>query len=139
MIHYIITGHGEFSTGLLNALEMIAGKQENLTIIPFKEGDALEAYQANLAERLENNPSGEGHIFFTDLLGGTPYKTCVSLSLMKENCYVLSGTNLGMFLEGVALRTFMDDPKTLCETIKGSGKDNIEYFTKPMIEEEVAI
>lgn len=40
MVGCILTGHGEFASGLGSAVEMIAGPQDNLTVVTFRESEA---------------------------------------------------------------------------------------------------
>lgn len=100
MLKAILTGHGEFSVGLRNALEMIAGPQENICAIPFYENEPLERFQESLEKTIQEI-SGEGSnlLILTDLFGGTPFNNAMLLSNGKENICVLAGTNLPMLLE----------------------------------------
>ncbi|MGX7419970.1 PTS sugar transporter subunit IIA [Carnobacterium gallinarum] len=138
MIEFILTGHGDFSKGLYQAIEMIAGKQENLHTVLFTLEDTPLSYQNKLKKVLKLNNQPEKVLFFTDLLGGTPFKVCAELAMEQENWSVLSGTNLGMLLEGVALRTFMDNPLLLSKQIQQAGCENITIFSEiPSTVEEV--
>ncbi|MFQ7536772.1 MAG: PTS sugar transporter subunit IIA [Clostridium sp.] len=52
MIGGIIATHAGLANGFLEAVEMIAGKQENLLAVSLREGDGLEI----LIERLQKLP-----------------------------------------------------------------------------------
>lgn len=71
MIGGIIATHAGLANGFLEAVEMIAGKQENLLAVSLREGDGLEI----LIERLQKAAAameGEELVIFTDLFGATP-------------------------------------------------------------------
>lgn len=112
MFNAIITGHGKFSIGMLDALEMIAGSQEKMKAIPFLEDDSLENYQNKIIDHMDELTKGEETlIVFTDLLGGTPFNTSMLLSSDKPNIFVIAGTNLPILLEFVVQRWADDEPK----------------------------
>ena len=56
MIGYLVTGHGEFSKGLMSSLNMIAGEQDGVTAINFEENANLEKYQETLKEKVVPSP-----------------------------------------------------------------------------------
>ena len=48
MIGLVLTGHGQFSVGVGQALEMIAGKQEAFKVVPFLENDTMDSLENKL-------------------------------------------------------------------------------------------
>lgn len=42
MINFILVSHGEMTAGLMNAVELIIGKQNGIEMITLKEGDSIE-------------------------------------------------------------------------------------------------
>ena len=126
MIGFLITGHGDFAIGLNSSLTMIAGELEALEIVPFQENVDLEGFQNELKAALDALlDKSEGVVIFTDLLGGTPFRTAMMVASEYDNVEVLTGTNLPMLLEGTALR-FTKDPQRLAEQLVESGKTGIE-------------
>lgn len=128
MIGCIVTGHGEFAPGLSKALTMIAGKQENFQVIAFEEGLALDTYEENIRATLEGLLSEtEGVLIFTDLLGGTPFRTAMMASSTFENVEILTGTNLPMLIEIGLMRTFESDVKSLAKRAVEVGTEGIQH------------
>lgn len=126
MIGFLITGHADFSKGLLSSLNMIAGEQEKVEAINFVENENLDNYQEILKETIESlQVNTEGVVVFTDLLGGTPFRTSMLIAAELENVEVITGSNLPMILEGTALR-FTDDVKSLAKQLIDNGKNGIE-------------
>lgn len=131
MIGYLVTGHGEFSKGLMSSLNMIAGEQEGVVAVNFEENVNLEKYQEILKEQVENLlKENEGVLIFTDLLGGTPFRTSMLVATEFENVEVMTGTNLPMLLEGTALR-FTDNVKEIADQLVESGQSGV---TNPRLE-----
>lgn len=101
MIGIILTGHGNFASGLNSALELIAGKQNNIEVVNFERDHSVSALETNLNSALSRLDNCDEIAFLTDLAGGSPFKSSVtiSLSLQKDKSFVIAGTNLGMLLE----------------------------------------
>lgn len=108
MVGFILTGHGNFSTGLASALNMIAGEQPNFQTVTFEEsaaatyGDDLRAAIAQMAEQ------STGVVVFVDLLGGTPFNQAMMATGAIEGVRVVCGTNLPMLIETLFMRNAND-------------------------------
>ena len=97
MIKLVVVAHGHFATGAASALELIAGKQEEVAVIDFSEGMSAQTVKEKIASELIDQTEV---LVLSDLLGGTPFK--VSTELMAEfngKMNVLSGLNLAMLIE----------------------------------------
>lgn len=118
MINAIVTGHGEFSLGMVNALEMIAGEQEGMKTIPFYNEDSMENYQDKMNEALEDISTGTSHtIIFTDLKGGTPFNVSMLLTTQEDNVSVVGGTNLPILLEFIGKRWTEGDTEEILQSL----------------------
>lgn len=127
MIGCIVTGHGEFAPGLTRAVEMIAGKQEQFQVVAFQEEEPLESFENNLQQAIETLvKETEGVLIFSDLLGGTPFRSAMVAAAPYENVEVLTGTNLPMLIEVGLLRTFEDDVQALAKKAIETGKEGIQ-------------
>lgn len=133
MIGFLITGHGDFSVGLESSLNMIAGEQDAFAIVPFYESADLDSFQSELKTAIDKLlESSDGVVIFTDLLGGSPFKTSMIVASEYENVETITGTNLPMLLEGTALR-FTEDVKEFTKQLIENGKMGIQ---NPQIELE---
>lgn len=136
MVGIIVTGHGEFATGLTAALDLIAGPQKNYCAVDFK-GDTIETLNKNLEEAFKSLSDCNGIIVFSDLPGGSPFKSSVEVSFGKyENVHVLGGTNLPMLCEIAMARSFIEDVNALVEMAINIGKEQIIEFKMPESVEE---
>lgn len=129
MYGIIITGHGRFAEGLLEAAELILGKQTNIEAINFLK----EESSVDLRDKIENAVNSmkglEGIIFLTDLAGGTPFNTSVILSEEINSCKVLGGTNLPLLIE-ILMNRELGEITELIEAGLSVGKDAIVAFEK---------
>ena len=122
----IVTGHGRFAEGITSSINLIAGPQENYAVVNFEhEVDELES---DLVSALQSLKDCSGVIIFTDLAGGSPYKTAAIVAQNFENVEIIVGTNLPMLAEIVMARSFMDDASSLAEMAVNTGKDMISRF-----------
>ena len=68
----------------------------------------------------------EGVIVFSDLLGGTPFRTAMVIASAFDNVEVLTGSNLPMLNEVGLLRKFESDVKALASQAVNTGKEGIQ-------------
>ncbi len=104
MLGIIICGHGGFASGLERAMLQILGEQEAVIAIDFPESSTTALLQAQCEAALAEIDKGDGVVFLTDLLGGTPFRVASTLALRQSNREVVTGTNLQLLLEMVLER-----------------------------------
>ncbi len=105
MVGFVLTGHGEFATGLASAIDMVAGDQAAFKVVPFS-GDAAATYGDDLKAAITamSDECPEGVLVFVDLLGGTPFNQAMMISQDVPNMQIVTGTNLPMLIELLFLR-----------------------------------
>ncbi|WP_026571290.1 PTS sugar transporter subunit IIA [Sediminibacillus terrae] len=126
MIGMVLTGHGTFPEGLLDSVQLIAGIQENVKAVSFKEDKG--ALESQLREAIASVEQGDGVICFADLAGGTPFNVSSLIANEKDNVRVVGGTNVPMVLSGVFQRE-----KSLDEFVSfvlSEGAGNVKKFEK---------
>ena len=94
MNYIVLTGHGNYATGMKSALELIVGPKENVLAFDFLKEESEEQFSLKFKDLDRKN----NYLFACDLMGGTPYKVVSRLDLNKE---ILIGTNLGGLLDTV--------------------------------------
>lgn len=134
MVGIIVTGHGRFASGMTSSIELIAGPQENYVAVDFEH--EVDELTVDLVEAIESLQECEGIIIFTDLPGGSPFKTAVELSATRDDIEVLYGTNLPMLVETSMARTFGMDLESLASMAENTGKEQISRFSLSDIEIE---
>ena len=54
MLGLIVTGHGNFATGLQSSLRLIAGEKENMCFVDFEEKDSVEDLAGKLSVAIDS-------------------------------------------------------------------------------------
>jgi len=99
MIAVILSGHGGFASGLAKAVFQVIGEQPQFKFIDFPEQATTSQLEAEMRQAVEQIDSGEGIVFLTDLLGGTPFRTASLISQERDDVQVITGTNMQMVAE----------------------------------------
>ncbi len=137
MIGIIISGHGNFATGLRSSLNLIAGNPANVEYVDFVETDSTETLKEKYMSSLNNLSNCNSVLALTDLTGGSPFKTLVELKAeVTTPLEVIGGTNLAMILEISMAKDFIDDLSALAGTALEVGKNGIIKFELIEHEEE---
>ncbi|OCG35875.1 PTS galactosamine/N-acetylgalactosamine transporter subunit IIA [Gilliamella sp. Gris1-4] len=122
MLGIILTGHGSFATGLYEAATQIIGQQMQFTAINFQDGMSSEQLEQRLNIALKQCDTGQGVVFLTDIVGGSPFRLAAMLSYQNNNIEVISGTNMPLLLEILLQREDIDLPTIRQETIENGKK-----------------
>ncbi|MCH4206839.1 MAG: PTS fructose transporter subunit IIA [Solobacterium sp.] len=132
MIGIVVTGHGNFATGLTSSVKLIAGMPEKYVAVDFVQEDSTDDLTSHLKAAFEQLAGCEGGILvFTDLMGGSPFKMSVELSVALKDKYkirVVTGTNLGMLIEANMSRGFMEDVDSLADMAIETGKQQLMKY-----------
>lgn len=132
MIGLIVTGHGHFASAITSSIRLIAGDQPNYFAVDF-DGEGTSKLENDLKAAIDKLKDNSGIIIFSDLAGGSPFKTAVTLANGNPNIRVLCGTNLPMLCEIAMARTMIDDLDTLVTTAINVGKEGVQEFEMPEI------
>lgn len=111
MVGIILTGHGRFADGLTSSVYLIAGPQKDYVAVNFEH--EVDELTTDLNAAFDQLQDCDGVIVFTDLQGGSPFKTAVELSVSRENVEIIAGTNLPMLAEVIMARSMGLDLDTL--------------------------
>ena len=127
MIGILVSGHGNFATGILSSLKLIVGDQEMISGVDFLEEHGTEELKMNIKEALKS--LGNEILVLTDIAGGSPFMNAVMIKqdLTDIHMEVVSGTNVPMLLD-VALRRESMNLNELVEIAKESGVSGISNF-----------
>ncbi|MGM3172817.1 PTS galactosamine/N-acetylgalactosamine transporter subunit IIA [Dickeya lacustris] len=99
MLGIIISGHGAFASGMAKAVEQVLGEQPNVAVIDFPESSTTSTLKQQFEEALCLVDHGDGVVFLTDLLGGTPFRVASLLAMQTPKREVITGVNLQLLLE----------------------------------------
>ena len=128
MIGILVTGHGNFGSGLTSSLELIVGKQNHYYAIDFIEGMTTEQLATEYEKAICEMKSCDGILVLSDLGGGSPFKTAVICSQGKTNIEVIAGTNLPLLLEAAMGKDFASDVTLFAQQLITTGKEQVLRF-----------
>ncbi|MGN0076745.1 MAG: PTS fructose transporter subunit IIA [Parafannyhessea sp.] len=131
MVGIIVTGHGNFASGITSALELIVGPQVAYEAIDFTSlaGTAeLEKNMSSALERLRSREDVDGVLVLCDLVGGTPFKTAATLCVPLGDVRVVAGVNLGGLVECVTQRDAVTGLDDLTKLAKDAMQASVVQF-----------
>lgn len=128
MIGIVVTGHAHFPSGLLSAIELVAGKQEGVIGVDFESGQSSGDLEAALRAALEA-VEGDEILILADLVGGTPFNTAALLQSQfpsKKIC-ILAGINMAGMVEAIFSRA-MFPFEQLVDQVKTAAVNGVVNF-----------
>ncbi len=137
MIGLLVTGHGNFGSGITSAVDLIAGKQENYQYVDFLPTYNLDDLDREIRKALDNLKDCDSVLILCDLLGGTPFNKAAEISTQMQNVNVVAGTNLSMMLEVTMTRKFEEDLDALTKAALESGVEQIAKYEFVNITQEI--
>lgn len=136
MIGVIVSGHGNFASGITSALNLILGSQEDYIAVDFSENDTATELEKNMQDAINSLSYCEKIIIFCDLLSGSPFNISIMEAMKKENIKVLYGTNLGMLIESMMKRNMGVEFDSIVNEAIETGQTQIGLFTVVQDEED---
>lgn len=94
----VVVSHGDFAKGIVNSVQMLTGKQENLDAFGLYPDEDRECLKEQVRQVLEQEQGKEEVLVLSDLFHGTPFNVCVELSRDYQFEH-LTGINLPLFIE----------------------------------------
>lgn len=128
MVGIVVSGHGNFGSGLTSSLNLIAGNPAEYEYVDFIESYSVEDLDRELRSAFDKLSACDGIIVLTDLAGGSPFKTAVVVAQDYKNVHVIGGTNLPMLIELSMARTMMEDVDALVDMSISTGKAQVVKF-----------
>ena len=101
MIGILVSGHGNFASGLTTALELLAGPQEAYQAVDFLPEHSADELKEKMQKAVAELGACDSVLILTDLTGGTPYNVASKLRLEQMEASkapaleVIGGANLG--------------------------------------------
>lgn len=132
----VVTSHGDLCSGILNSMELIAGKQENVFPVKLTES-GIGNFSENLKSVLDELTTQDQVLILCDLKGGTPYNQSYQYYLENpNNVRVVSGLNLSMLIETAMMLGSTNDLDFLADIAVQAGQAGVEKISEDDSNEE---
>lgn len=131
-----MTGHGSFATGMTSALKLIVGELKDYVPVDFASLDGVAELERNLKDAYHRLSDCEGILVFCDLVGGSPFKTAVTLAAERTDVRVIAGTNLGSLVETYMSRDSVSDLDELKNLALDTARSQVIEFKMQSVEPE---
>ena len=127
MIALLVTGHGNFATGICSALNLIAGENEHILAVDFEAKHNTHELEENLKAALDTLKAVKSILVFSDIAGGSPFKTASELKYkyLDKDIEIMAGTNLPMLIEAFMLMNVYDDASDMAKALVETGKSQV--------------
>lgn len=134
----IITGHNHFASGIYSSVQMVGGEQQNVIPVDFEDGSSDEQLLLNIEKAADTLATCDNIVCCCDLMGGSPFKESCILASKRANVKVIYGVHLGMLLEFVLQKDYIEDLDSFLDQLIETGKENIgKYVYEEYVQEEV--
>ncbi|WP_119326685.1 PTS sugar transporter subunit IIA [Companilactobacillus musae] len=131
----IVTGHGNYATGIESTVKLLAGGLTGVSFIDFTGDMDEKSLSKKFVEEIKND---DQIVFICDLLGGTPFKEAVKLSMSSDKeISVTCGCNVGSIMEiGLQLANYNGSSKELADKIVSISQNQTKVFEHKNAEPE---
>lgn len=75
----IVVSHGSYARGLVDTVQMIAGKQEDLEAFGLEPEESVDTLKEKIRQSIEQASQEEEILILTDIFYGSPFNTVISL------------------------------------------------------------
>ncbi|MDH6367656.1 MULTISPECIES: PTS fructose transporter subunit IIA [unclassified Breznakia] len=101
MNYLIMVSHGQFASGLKNALTMLVGDKEECLAIGLEDGKGIDDFTVLMKEAIRDIHPEDAIVLAGDLIGGSPLTTAMNILSeygLSQNLVVIGGMNLPLVL-----------------------------------------
>lgn len=81
MTGIILTGHGEYASGVYSGLKLFCGEVEFFESVDFSPEESVESLTQRMKTAMENLRDCRDILIFADLFSGTPFNVAVRLQV----------------------------------------------------------
>ena len=119
MVGILIAGHGGFPSGVLSAVNLVAGNPGNVTAVDFVEGMSTDELKAKMLAALDGMEQEE-ILVLTGLAGGTPFRTAAEIKAVYtgKRMRVVAGANMPAVVEAAFSSGDMDLDELTADVIQ---------------------
>jgi fructoselysine and glucoselysine-specific PTS system IIA component len=135
MRQVLIASHAHFAPGILESVELLAGKKDDMRAIPFFV-DGNDDVAGKVDQVMAELSPDDELVVCTDLLGGSVNNEFLKAAMTHDNVYLVTNMNLPLLLQ-LALADEDGDTAEMLREIAGSEDTRVKFINDMIGESEV--
>lgn len=120
----IVVSHGSYARGLVDTVQMIAGKQEDLEAFGLESEESVDTLTEKIRQSIEQASQEEEILILTDIFYGSPFNTVISL-MPEYDLYHVTGINLPLMMEVIMGRISGKHAEEICKELLKAAPDTV--------------
>ena len=120
----IVVSHGSYARGLVDTVQMIAGKQEDLEAFGQEPEESVDTLKEKIRQSIEQASQEEEILILTDIFYGSPFNTVISL-MPEYDLYHVTGINLPLMMEVIMGRISGKHAEEICKELLKAAPDTV--------------
>ena len=120
----IVVSHGSYARGLVDTVQMIAGKQEDLEAFGLESEESVDTLKEKIRQSIEQASQEEEILIITDIFYGSPFNTVISL-MPEYDLYHVTGINLPLMMEVIMGRISGKHAEEICKELLKAAPDTV--------------
>ena len=120
----IVVSHGSYARGLVDTVQMIAGKQEDLEAFGLEPEESVDTLKEKIRQIIEQASQEEEILILTDIFYGSPFNTVISL-MPEYDLYHVTGINLPLMMEVIMGRISGKHAEEICKELLKAAPDTV--------------
>ena len=120
----IVVSHGSYARGLVDTVQMIAGKQEDLEAFGLESEESVDTLKEKIRQSIEQASQEEEILILTDIFYGSPFNTVISL-MPEYDLYHVTGINLPLMMEVIMGRISGKHAEEICTELLKAAPDTV--------------
>ncbi len=120
----IVVSHGSYARGLVDTVQMIAGKQEDLEAFGLEPEESVDTLKEKIRQSIEQASQEEEILILTDIFYGSPFNTVISL-MPEYDLYHVTGINLPLMMEVIMGRISGKHVEEICKELLKAAPDTV--------------
>ena len=120
----IVVSHRSYARGLVDTVQMIAGKQEDLEAFGLESEESVDTLKEKIRQSIEQASQEEEILILTDIFYGSPFNTVISL-MPEYDLYHVTGINLPLMMEVIMGRISGKHAEEICKELLKAAPDTV--------------
>ena len=120
----IVVSHGSYARGLVDTVQMIAGKQEDLEAFGLEPEESVDTLKEKIRQSIEQASQEEEILILTDIFYGSPFNTVISF-MPEYDLYHVTGINLPLMMEVIMGRISGKHAEEICKELLKAAPDTV--------------